>query len=263
MNIIAVDDEKLALDTLVDSIEKSVAEAQVHSFRNPEDARDFVRENSCEIAFLDIKMRGMTGLELARQLKDIRGDINIIFVTGYSEYSLDAFRLYASDYLLKPATPDTVRQAMEHLRSPVKPIQSKKIRFQCFGNFDAFADGKPLIFKRMKTKELLAYLVDRMGASATMREIMAVLWENGPDNSSRYSNLRNLITDLKHALADVGAEDILLKNRNMIAIDRDAVVCDYYDFLRHIPYAVNAYRGEYMAQYSWAEITTASLPQLN
>ena len=56
MNIIAVDDEKLALDTLVDSIEKSVAEARVHGFRDPEEARDFVRENSCEIAFLDIKM---------------------------------------------------------------------------------------------------------------------------------------------------------------------------------------------------------------
>ena len=55
MNIIAVDDEKLALDKLVDSIEKSVAEARVHGFRNPEQARDFVRENSCEIAFLDIK----------------------------------------------------------------------------------------------------------------------------------------------------------------------------------------------------------------
>ena len=68
MNIIAVDDEKLALDTLVDSIEKSVAEAQVHGFRSPEQARDFVRANVCEIAFLDIKMRGMTGLELAREL---------------------------------------------------------------------------------------------------------------------------------------------------------------------------------------------------
>ena len=128
MNIIAVDDEKLALDTLVDSIEKSVAEARVHGFRDPEEARDFVRENSCEIAFLDIKMRGMTGLELARQLKDIQGDINIIFVTGYSEYSLDAFRLYASDYLLKPATPDAVRQALGHLRTPVRPAQTKKIR---------------------------------------------------------------------------------------------------------------------------------------
>lgn len=88
-----------------------------------------VRENSCDIAFLDIKMRGMTGIELARQLKDIQGDINIIFVTGFSEYSLNAFRLYASDYLLKPATPDAVRQELGHLRTPVRPTQTQKSVF--------------------------------------------------------------------------------------------------------------------------------------
>ena len=69
MNIIAVDDEKLALDTLVDSIEKSVAEARVHGFRDPEEARDFVRENSCEIAFLDIKMVRVFITDLNKHMK--------------------------------------------------------------------------------------------------------------------------------------------------------------------------------------------------
>lgn len=259
MKIIAVDDEKLALDTLVDSIEKAVPDASITGFRKPEDALTYVRENDCEIAFLDIKMRGMTGLELAKRLKDIRGEINIIFVTGYSEYSLDAFRLYASDYLLKPATPDAVKQAMEHLRTPVKPIQTKRVRFQCFGNFEVYVDNKPLIFGRAKSKELLAYLVDRMGASATMGELMAIMWDDGADTSSRQSNLRNLIADLKNVLSDVEVGNIILKSRNSIAVNCEMVDCDYYDFLRHIPYAVNAYRGEYMMQYSWAEITTAAL----
>ena len=262
MNIIAVDDEKLALETLTDSILKVMPDRAVHGFRKPEEALEFARENRCDVAFLDIKMRGMTGLELARQLKDIRGDINIIFVTGYSEYSLNAFRLYASDYLLKPATPDAVRQALKHLRTPVRPAQVKKIRFQCFGNFEAYVDNKPLVFRRAKPKELLAYLVDRMGASATMGELMAVIWEDGPDTSSRQSNLRNLIADLKNVLSDSGVGNIILKNRNSIAIDCESVDCDYYDFLRHIPYAVNSYHGEYMMQYSWAEITTAALPRL-
>lgn len=261
MKIIAVDDEKLALDTLVDSIEKAVPDASITGFRKPEDALTYVRENDCEIAFLDIKMRGMTGLELAKRLKDIRGEINIIFVTGYSEYSLDAFRLYASDYLLKPATPDAVKQAMEHLRTPVKPIQTKRVRFQCFGNFEVYVDNKPLIFGRAKSKELLAYLVDRMGASATMGELMAIMWDDGADTSSRQSNLRNLIADLKNVLSDVEVGNIILKSRNSIAVNCEMVDCDYYDFLRHIPYAVNAYHGEYMMQYSWAEITTAALPQ--
>lgn len=262
MNILAVDDEKLALDTLVDSIERAVVGANVVGFQKPEAAIAYAREHVCEIAFLDIKMRGMSGLELAKRLKDIRGDINIIFVTGYSEYSLDAFRLYASDYLLKPATPDAVAQAMAHLRTPVAPVAAKRVRFQCFGNFEAFVDNKPLVFRRVKSKELLAYLVDRMGASATMGELMTVMWEDGPDTASRQSNLRNLIADLKSVLSEAGAEQILRKNRGSIAIDCTAVDCDYYDFVRHVPYAVNAYHGEYMAQYSWAELTTATLPQV-
>ena len=261
MNIIAVDDEKLALETLVDSAEKVMPDASIHGFCNPQEAVEYVQSNECEIAFLDIKMRGISGLELARQLKNIQGDINIIFVTGYSEYALDAFRLYASDYLLKPTTPEAVERALKHLRTPVKPQIDKKIRFQCFGTFEVFFGEEKLVFKRGKAKELLAYLVDRMGASVTMGELMSVLWEDGRDTISRKSNLRNLISDVKQTLAEVGSEDIIIKSRNTIALNYHAVDCDFYDFLRHIPYAVNAYRGEYMTQYSWAEITTASLTQ--
>lgn len=259
MNVIAVDDERLALETLVDSVEKSIPNANVYGFLKPEKAIEFAAENGADIAFLDIKMRGMTGLELAKRLKDINDYVNIVFVTGYSEYSLDAFRLYASDYLLKPATPEAVKQAVEHLRNPIKPQRSKKIRFQCFGNFEAYSDDKPLVFVRTKAKELLAYLVDRMGASVTMGELMSVIWTDGEDNCSRQSNLRNLIAELKRVLSEAGAENIIIKTRNSIAINREAVDCDYYDFLRHIPYAVNSYHGQYMTQYSWAEITTASL----
>ena len=263
MQIIAVDDEKLALEMLIDSIEKALPGVTVHGFRQPSEAIEYVKEKDCEIAFLDIKMRGMTGLELARRIKDVRKNCNIIFVTGYSEYSLDAFRLYASDYLLKPATPDAVKQALEHLRHPIKPKEKGKLRVQCFGNFDVFyPDGKPVLFQRAKTKELFAYLVDRMGATCTMGELTSVIWGDGPDTHSRQSNLRNLIHDMKKTLAEAGADNIILKSRNTISLDRDGIDCDYYDFLRHIPYAINSYRGEYMTQYSWAELTTASLSLL-
>ena len=75
MNVIAVDDERLALDTLVDSIEKSLPEAKAYGFSKPEKALEFVSESGADIAFLDIKMRGMTGLELAKKLKDINANL--------------------------------------------------------------------------------------------------------------------------------------------------------------------------------------------
>ncbi len=259
MRIVAVDDEKLALSTLVNSIRQVVPNGDCQGFTSPLEALEHIERNGCDVAFLDIKMRGMTGLELARKIKEIVPNVNVIFVTGYSEYSLDAFRLYASDYLLKPATTDAVRQALENLRTPIKPQTKNVIRVQCFGNFEVFANERPLSFKRAKSKELLAYLIDRRGSSVSMSEIVSVLWEGSPDSNSIKSNLRNLIVDLKHTLSAVNAENIITKNHNTIAVNRTLIDCDYYDFLNLVPYAVNSYNGEYMLQYSWAEITTATL----
>ncbi len=261
MNIIAVDDEKIALAALQEAILQAMPNACVQAFRYGEDALQYALGNDCDVAFLDIQMQDTIGLELAKRLRKVRKDINIIFVTGYSEYALDAFRLYASDYILKPVTPEAVQKALQNLRTPPSPRRGQTIRFQCFGAFEVFYAGKPLTFQRAKTKELLAYLVDRTGASVTMGELMTVLWEDGQDTRSRRSNLRNLISDLKSTLARVGASELVLKGRNTVAIDKNAADCDYYDFLRRLPYAVHAYRGEYMTQYSWSEATAASLTQ--
>lgn len=260
MKIIAVDDEKLALDVLVSTINEVVSDAEIFGFRQPLEAISFAENEKCDIAFLDIKMRGMTGLELAKRLKDINAKINIIFVTGYSEYSLDAFRLYASDYLLKPVDEEQVRKALENLRNPVNTPQKKKVKIKCFGNFEVFVNNEPLNFNRNKTKELFAYLVDRKGASCSMGEISAKLWEDKPDSVSQRSNLRNLIYDLKNTLANVGADEIIVKNRNTVRLKPELVDCDYYEFLKGNLSSVNTYQGEYMHQYSWAEMTTATLP---
>lgn len=263
MNILAVDDEELPLRLLVDSISKAIPSAEIHSFQDPNEALEHLSTNQCDIAFLDIEMRGMTGLEFSRKLKDISPQTNIIFVTGHTEYAVDAFRVGASDYLLKPPTPESVLQALEQLRNPIRNDSTNRIRIQCFGNFEVFYNGKPLAFKRIKTRELFAYLVDRAGAGVTSEELISVLWENGLNTHSRQSNLRNLISDMKKTLAETDADDVIIKNGRTIVIDCNAVECDYFDFLHNIPYAINCYHGEYMAQYSWAEITTAAFIKIN
>lgn len=255
MNIIAVDDEKLALETLVRSIISASPEANVHSFREPDDAVQFVKDNKCDVAFLDIKMRLITGIELAKKLKEINPKLNIVFVTGFSDYTMEAFKLYASDYILKPATPDQIKLALDHLRTPVEVKSKNRIRIQCFGDFEIFVDEKPLVFKRAKAKEIVAYLVDRNGSSVTMGELMAILWDSGEDSISRKSHLRNLVSEVKRAFGAVGIHDIIIKGRNSISLNKNIVDCDYYDYINGVPYAINKYRGEYMLQYSWAEYT--------
>lgn len=255
MNIIAVDDEKLALETLVRSIISASPEAEVHSFREPDDVVQFVTSNECDVAFLDIKMRLITGIELAKKLKEINPKLNIVFVTGFSDYTMEAFKLYASDYILKPATPDQIKLALDHLRTPVEAKSKNRIRIQCFGDFEIFIDEKPLTFKRAKAKEIVAYLVDRNGSSVTMGELMAILWDSGEDSISRKSHLRNLVSEVKRAFGAVGIQDIIIKGRNSISLNKNIVDCDYYDYINGVPYAINKYRGEYMLQYSWAEYT--------
>lgn len=255
MNIIAVDDEKLALETLTRSIQTAEKEANIYSFREPDDAVDFVKNNECAVAFLDIKMRLITGIELAKQLKEIKPKLNIVFVTGFSDYTLEAFKLYASDYILKPATPEQIKQALANLRNPVEEKSKNRVRFQCFGDFEIFVDEKPLTFKRAKAKEIVAYLVDRLGSNVTMGELLAVLWDSGEDTISRKSNLRNLVSEAKRAFESVGVHDIIIKGRNSISVNKNIVDCDYYDYIKGVPYAINKYRGEYMLQYSWAEYT--------
>ena len=71
--------------------------------------------------------------------------------------------------------------------------------------------------------------------------------------------LRNLTYDLRKTLADIGLERLLLHRRNQLAILPELVDCDYYRMLDGDMEAVNAFRGEYMAQYSWAELTKGNL----
>lgn len=263
MNIIAVDDEKSDLDALVCSIEKAIPDARTFEFQKPEEALFCIREKNFDVAFIGINMHSMTGLQLAGKMKDIRGDLNIIFTMSYSEYSLETFHFYSWDYLLKPATPDAVRRAIEHLRDPVKPAYTKRVRFRCFGNFEVFADDKPIAFREEKSKEVLAYLVDRAGAFVTSGELMTAVLEDSHDALPRKICLRDLIADIKNVLSEYGAKNIIIKNRSGIAIDCKAVDCDYYDFLRNVPYAVNSYHGKYMMQYSWAELKTSSITRLS
>lgn len=253
MKILALDDEQIALEGLVLAVKKAEPSAAIYSFRKPGEALEFCKTMTCEVALLDIQMRNMSGVELAKKIKLLNPQTNIIFTTGYTDYMKEAFDIHASGYILKPVTPAKIRKELDNLRFPVLPAAKNRVRFQTFGNFEVFIDGEPVRFKYEKTKEMLAYLVDRNGALCTNGEIMAVLWED-KDSSSYFRSLKK---DLRDLLAEAGCEEILIQQRGKIGIVREKVDCDYYDWLDGEIQAVNLYRGEYMAQYGWGEMTNA------
>jgi len=262
MNIIAADDEHLALKSIENAIMAAIPNCSLSCFDTPSKVVTFAETNRVDVAFLDIEMGGMNGLQMAEHLKGINKKTNIIFTTGYSQYAVDAFAVHASGYILKPVSTEAVTEALEHLHHPVKQFPEKRIRVQTFGNFEVFMDDKPLHFSRSKTKELLAYLVLRRGALCNNNEVVAIIWEDRPDSPALQNQYRHLVLDLVNSLKSVGAEGMLVKQRGYLGIVPDMLSCDLYDFCDANADPVNSYLGEFMAQYGWAEFTNAYLEKI-
>lgn len=254
MRILCVDDEKLALQMLEQAIKNAKPDAEVLAFKYQDELIAEAEENGCDIAFLDIHMRGMNGVEVAKQLKRINPKMNIIFVTGFSDYTGDAMRLHASGYIMKPVTQARIEEELADLRFPIEPKSGALLRVQCFGNFDVFTpDGKPLRFERSKSKEVFAYLVHRHGSSCTKREIAAVLFEDMPYDAKQQIYVQKIMSSLVKSLKAVGADQVLEKSYNNVSVNTSMIDCDYYRFEELDGGAVNAFQNEYMSQYYWAD----------
>lgn len=258
MNVIAVDDERAALRTIERIFSSIEIGANLKCFLSAREALDYAEENIIDVAFLDIEMNDLHGLLLAKRLKDIYGGTNIVFVTGHREYARNAFEIHASGYLLKPISAEGVVQELENLRRPVR-LPYSGIRVQCFGSFDVFVNDTPVLFKRPKAKEALAYLIDRRGGYVSKKELAAILWEDAPYTRSLQSHLFILIREITSAIEETNGQDFVIRKRGMYAVDVDKFSCDYYNYLDGNASAVNSYRGEYMVNYSWAEFTTGRL----
>lgn len=247
MNILLVDDEKLQLTRLKECVKAVLNDAIFFSYTNPLEALEENKKTDFDIAFLDIEMPGINGISLAKSLKNNNPKINIIFVTAYNNYALDAYKLHASGYVTKPVNKEKIKEEIEGLRYDIEIKPTKKIQIKCFGNFEIFYQGIPLKFKYQKSKELFAYLVDREGSSINVNELNAILWEE-----DHPSYLRNLISDIQSTLKKINASDVFIKKYNECSIDVSKVDCDAYEYKNNNPNAIMMYRGEYMVQYSWA-----------
>ena len=253
MIAIAVDDEPLMLGALTKAIKESPDITSVANFTSCEDALDFIKNNPADVAFLDINMRGMGGLSLAEKIIGFCPDCKIVFCTGYEEYAIPAFKLHASGYLMKPISAKDVQVEIDNIKS-IRQNQ-KPLAVKCFGNFEVFAKGEKLTFKRSKTKELLAFLVDRNGAGVTVAEIGVALWEND-EEQKKQNYTHQLFRDLRRSLEAVGVEEIFERNNYSYSINPENLDCDYYSYLKT---GKPEFHGEYMSQYSWVEETCGLL----
>lgn len=254
MHVITVDDEPLMLYALSKAVKSSPDITSVAEFTSCDDALAWVKKHPVEIAFLDIDMRGMGGLALAQKIMDIHPDCKIVFCTGYEQYAVAAIKLRVSGYLIKPVSAQDVQKEIDHIKG--QKAKEKPLTITCFGNFEVYLRGEKLTFKRRKTKELLAFLVDRKGAGVTVKEIGARLWSDNGNEDKYPAYVRQLIFDLRQTLAAYDMDYILVQNNYDYSLDTQKIDCDYYSYLET---GKPEFHGEYMTQYSWAEETCGLL----
>ena len=120
-NVILLDDRKIIVRGSLPIIEEVLPDANIFGFTKPLEAIDFAQKNKISIAFLDIELGAINGIDLSKQFLEINPQTNIIFLTAYIDYSFQAWSTGASGYLLKPITAENLKAQLKNLRFPIPP----------------------------------------------------------------------------------------------------------------------------------------------
>lgn len=265
MKVIYVDDERSAHINFYYDLKDKMEIDHVEFFYTADDALAYVKDNYVDLAFLDMDLAGeLDGVKLGKQIRDIKPNIEIAFVTGHDEFAREAFRVGGRAYLTKPYTKDELDDTIDIMRKLTQAHHndnSTQSRYQedvfikTFGNFDVFLKNKPLKCKNAKAKELLAFLVDQRGGTVNNAQVFMALWENQEYTNSTSTYVRRTVRALREELECYGIGDIFVSNRNCYCIDVNRFVCDFYKLMDEDELMVDRYNGEYMTQYYWGETT--------
>lgn len=262
MRIICIDDEELVLNLTVSLCRELPMKPETLGFEKACEALLWLKDYTADVAILDINMPDMNGITLAEKMKKLRPEMSIIFLTGYSEYALEAFALHASGYIMKPVGRERLLAEIQYALSHDRHTEPHAhIEAHTFGEFDLMVDGESVHFSRARAKELLAYLIDRHGKSVSRAKVFAVLYEDRQYDHSMQKQLDVIIRSLRETLRQYGIEDIFELNRGYLRVCPEKIHCDMYRFMSGDIDAINSYRGEYMSAYSWATITEAFMGQ--
>ncbi|MBR5345212.1 MAG: response regulator [Clostridia bacterium] len=263
MRILAVDASEQSLRETARIAAALEPEAELMTFLDPLEALAAARQHEIDIALLETELPELNGLDLGRYLRDLYPLANLIYLTDQRRHGYEALTIHASGYLLKPATEDALRRELRDLRYSREDKSHKRVFAQTFGNFEFFVDGKSVPFKYSRTKEIVALLVNNLGAQTTNGEIIAALWEDDGDPEKKASYLSNLRQDLQNTMTRLNLSGIIVKQRGSLGIATDRIECDLYDWLEKKQASRYHYLGDYMNQYSWAEYVHAELDEIS
>ena len=199
MKIIILDNHKLIIAEIKRQVLSVLPKAECICFTKQREAIEYVRKNHVDAALLDIDMPGLNGIEVAELMCRINPRLNIIFVTGYPEYALQAFSVPVSDFIVKPVSEDALKATFQKLRFPPEETIDS---FQYDDVKDAKAIGKRLKTLRIERGLTARDLADEIGVSYTT----IYRWENGdriPDGFNMGKLMNVLGVRMKDIISDI------------------------------------------------------------
>lgn len=268
MNVVIVDDEKIAIEALERML---VAQGDINiigKYTDPMLALSEIKHLKVDAIFLDMEMGTLHGIQFAELLYKDKQFINIVFVTAYTEYALEAFELNAIDYLLKPVSRERLNRAIEKLKKEnlisqqILSTTKKKLYMHTLGMYWITTQGRSQSDGELKkVKELFAFLIHHKDHPVHRTLIMDELWpETLVDKAAAL--LHTTVYQLRKLLKDIGYENAIQYGNEQYGLDIevDSDINQLRDLIRlpnpkheDIQIMMALYEGDYYEQeeYSW------------
>lgn len=237
MKVIIVDDEKPML-LIMEKMISSIPGIEITGvFESAPDAFEFIRQNRVDMVFADIKMPEECGLDFARRIASEFPDIDIVFVTSYDQYAMDAFEVYAFDYMVKPVSRErlenTVKRALQrhaHTLQFRRENDNGKLSVYCLGGLKIqYMDGTRVHLSSSKSAEMLSYLIAHKGKYVSKWSILEDIFSGMPaQNAETYLN--TTIYKLRKSLERFGLKEIIISSSEGYTIEIQDVYIDFIDF---------------------------------
>ncbi|KOA20677.1 transcriptional regulatory protein YehT [Clostridium homopropionicum DSM 5847] len=234
-NAVVVEDEKPILDLMKILISKNEYLNVIGEFTSSKEALSNISKLKPQVVFLDVEMPGMNGIELAREITKYNENIEVIFVTAYEKYAVEAFKVSAINYILKPITEDEINFTVARLlKKNVKAAnkkKEKKYKVYCLGNLKLYEGSKNLEIKwpTAKTEELFSFLIYHKGEIINKWNLCETLWSSKDPNSAEH-NLHNTIYRLKSTLKKFGINHVIQYEAKGYKINLNDFYCDAFEY---------------------------------
>lgn len=220
INTVLIDDDKFAMKELEFMLGPKTQLRIIGKFLDPLEGLSHFDELKPQVVFLDINMPSINGLELAIKLKEKSPELIIVFTSAFDEYAIEAFNLYAIDYLLKPISTvrfeSTLKRIMELIETRELLDQNKQKEINCklyiktFGKFEIGFEGQePIRWRTEKIKELFVFLLHNANKELPKDVLLNVIFNRGSLGNSTHQ-LHNAIYYIKNALFNYGISKDLI-----------------------------------------------------